>query len=117
MILIPVLTLALLLPQETPVPRNWAAGEAGVRFVEGTASPRVDPVGEWAGEAAISVRCTIVADGSLENCAVVDESRPRLLSHRSARVSVGKMRLALGEEGPRPGDTLTVDIVVRTAPG
>lgn len=117
MILIPVLTLAVLLPQETPGPRNWAAGEAGVQFVEGTTSPRVDPVGDWSGQAAISVRCTVASDGSLDDCAVVEESRPRLLSHRSARVNVGKMRLLLGETGPRPGDTLTVEIAVRRAPG
>ena len=115
MILTPVFALALLFPQDGTGPRNWTTEDPEVQFVEGTTSPRVDPVGEWSGQAAISVRCTIVADGSLEDCAVVEESRPRLLSHRSARVSVGKMRLALGEDGPKPGDSLTVNVVVRTS--
>ena len=100
-------------PQDTS-PRNWDVGDPAVRFVEGTTSPLIRPLGEWTRPVSISVRCTVQADGSLEACEVVAESPPRRLSHSSARRGVGKMRLLLGEAGPRPGDTLTVEVGVAT---
>jgi len=109
-----VLTVAAILgsSQKTAGARDWIVGDPAVRFVEGTTSPRIDPLGRWSGRVAISVRCTIEADGSLDACAVIEESEPRRLSHRSARSGVQAMRLQLGEGGPRPGDTLTVEAVV-----
>ena len=98
-------------PQDTPV-RNWVAGDPEVRFVEGTTSPGIRALGPTAGPVSISVSCIVRADGSLDACRVVAESEPRRLSHASARREVGKMRLELGETGPRPGDTLTVEAVV-----
>ncbi len=103
--------VALALPQEA-IPRNWNSGEPGVRFTEETTSPPIATLGDWRGQVVIKVRCTVQADGSLNACAVVEESRRRRLNHRSARVEVGKMRLVLDEEGPRPGDTLTVEVVI-----
>ncbi len=98
--------------QEPAAARHWFVGDPAVRFVEGTTSPPIETVGSWEGSVAISVRCTVATDGSLERCAVVQESRPGRLDHPSARRGVRRMRLVLGEDGPQPGDTLTVEAVV-----
>lgn len=100
------------LAQDAGTPRNWVTGDPGIRFTAETTSPPIATLGSWSGSVVISVRCTVEPDGSLDACAVIDESRPRLLSHRSARVEVRKMRLELYEEGPQPGDTLTVEAVI-----
>lgn len=102
---------ALGLPQEA-APRSWNDGDPGVRFVEGTTSPPIATLGDWRGQVVIKVRCMVEADGSLTSCDVIEESRARRINHRSARVEVGQMRLQLGEDGPRPGDTLTVQVVI-----
>ena len=107
-----VFAAALVLPQETTSPRNWKTGDPGVRFTPETTSPPISTLGSWSGSVSISVRCTVEPDGSLDACAVIEESHGRRLSHRSARVEVRKMRLELHEDGPQPGDTLTVEAVI-----
>jgi hypothetical protein len=114
--LIPILTTILFSQAASPVsaPREWGVGDPAVRFVEGTTAPRINPVPGWRGRAEISLRCTVAADGALDDCAVVRESSPGALRHRSARVAVERMRLLLGDRGPAPGDALTIDVVVTT---
>jgi hypothetical protein len=111
-----MLTTVLLSQAASPgsTPREWKNGDQGVRFVEGTTSPPIDPITGWRGRAEISVRCTVGADGALGDCTVVRESPQGALSRRSARTAVQRMKLLLSEDGPAPGDAFTIDVVVTT---
>jgi hypothetical protein len=98
-------------------PAEWRSVDPGVRFVEGTTAPPVEPVDGWRGRAEISVRCVVQADGALDNCAVVHEAPTGVLRHQSALRSVGRMRMVLDDDSPRPGDFFTIEVVVTTGRG
>ena len=111
--------LALMLSvgsQSPAAPRNWDAADQAVKFVRGTQPPMVKVNGTWAGSETIGIRCLVLPNGGLDNCDVVAESAPGRLNRRSAQQGVDRMRLDLGEQGPQPGDTLTIVIVVTTDP-
>jgi hypothetical protein len=106
---------AILLSQSAELlgaPREWTEADPEVRFVEGTTAPPIKPLAGWRGRAEISVRCTVEANGVLDDCAVVRQSPRHALSHRSARSAVQGMRLLLGATGPAPGDGFTITVVV-----
>ena len=97
-------------------PRDWSSIDPLVRFASDSRMETPRPRGAWTGRASITVSCVVTEPGAFEDCQVVAETPPGRINARTAVRAFRHARLDLGgADGPRPGDTVTTELLLSRA--
>lgn len=96
--------------------RDWLSTDPMVRFTPDSRMETPRPRSTWTGRAGMTVTCVISEVGAFEDCRVVRETPAGRINVRTAIRAFRHARLDLADpSGPRPGDTITTELVLSRA--